>query len=329
MSSSSNPVDAILLAGGEGMRLRPLTARLPKPLLPVANRPLVAQILHGLALGGVKRAALATGYMAEAMQSELGAECEGVALHHVIESEPLGSGGALRHVFSHCKVTDEVWVAGADILHAVDIAAVRRFHRAAAKRGALVTIVSAEVDDATGFGICEADFEGRVGRFLEKPPAGTTTSRLANTALWIFSRAALKMLPEGPSSVERDLFPALAAQGALWTWSYGDGFWLDCGTPKRLVEANLGALAEKFPARLEGERSGDSLFGADCQISDAARVTRCVLGQGVAVKQGAGLNECVLLDGVSIGEGARLERCIVEHGAHIAAGTTARDKILT
>jgi len=329
MSSSANQMDTILLAGGQGMRLRPLTARLPKPLLPVANRPLVSQILHGLAASGIKRAALATGYKADAMQSELGAACEGVELRHIVESAPLGSGGALHNVVAECAVTGEVWIAGADILHNVDIAAVRKFHRAAVKRGGLVTIVSAEVEDATGFGICEADSDGRVGRFLEKPPAGATRSRLANTALWVFSRAALEMLPAGPSSIERDLFPALAARGALWTWSYGNGFWLDCGTPSRLVEANLGALAGKFPARLHGDRSGDSLLGTRCQMDDAARVSQCVLGEDVIVKQGAILDACVLLEGAFVGEGVRLERCIVEHGAHVKAGTTARNKILT
>lgn len=334
MSSLENlsniaPLDAILLAGGEGMRLRPLTQRLPKPLLPVGNAPLIAQILHGLAGAGVRQAALATGYKAEAMQRALGTECQGVQLRHVIECHPLGSGGALNHVLSQCPVAEDVWVAGADILHNIDIPAVQRFHRAAREHGALVTIVSREVEDVTGFGICECDDEGRVQRFLEKPPAGSTTSRLANTALWIFSRAALEMLPPGPSSVERELFPALAARGALWTWAHRGGFWLDCGTPERLVEANLGALAGSFPACLEGSRTDNSLSGAYCQLDDAAALTRCTLGRGVTVEKDARLEECVLLDGVFIGEGARLERCIIEQGTRVPPDTAARDRILT
>lgn len=322
------PIEAILLAGGEGMRLRPLTARLPKPLLPVGNQPMIAHILHGLSQSGIGHAALATGYKADVMQAALGAQFEGVGLQYVVENQPLGSGGALRNVLSQCEVSDEVWVAGADILHNVDIAAAQQFHRAARAQGGLVTVIAGEVEDTTGFGICEADSDGRIQRFLEKPEPGTTISRLANTALWIFSREALEMLPDGASSVERDLFPTLARSGQIWVWQHR-GFWLDCGTPERLIEANLGALAGFFPADLQGTRSNGSLLDAGCSVAPDSVLTRCTLGRDVTVQADAQLQDCVLLDGATIGAGARLERCSVESGAQIPAATSAQDEILT
>lgn len=328
MNQSTVEIGAVLLAGGEGMRLRPLTARLPKPLLPVGNAPLVAQVLYGLAQGGIAHAALATGYKAAEMQATLGAQCEGVALQHIVECEPLGSGGALRHVVSQCEVGEELWVAGADILHSVDVAAALRFHRAARERGALVTIISVEVEDTTGFGICERDDEGRVVRFLEKPAPGVTNSRLANSALWIFSREALALLPEGVSSVEHDLFPLLASRGALWTWPH-HGFWLDCGTPERLIEANVAALEQRFPTRLHGTREDTSLSDKNCVVAADATLARCVLGSGVVVESGARLENCVVLENAIIGADAELSACIIERGARIAPRATARERILT
>ncbi|HEX8551570.1 MAG TPA: NDP-sugar synthase [Abditibacteriaceae bacterium] len=315
---------AIILAGGEGVRLRPLTSRIPKPLLPVANVSMIGQILHGLQQNGITRAALATGYKAELLRETLGETSNGVSLAHVEENLPLGSGGALRNVLDTVRPEAEtLWVAGGDILHSVNIAAAIAHHQ---HSGALATIITVEVEDTSGFGICECDADGRVRRFLEKPPLGETTSRLANSALWIFSPKIRAELPRGASSLEREVFPRLAARGAVSAFVY-DGFWLDCGTPERFIEANQAALDQRFPAILKGAVEGTSLIGDNAAIAPDAQILHSVVGTNAQIESGACVENCIVFDNARIESHAHLRNCIVDNETRVASDTSARDKI--
>jgi mannose-1-phosphate guanylyltransferase len=331
----STQLTAVLLAGGIGQRLQPLTAQTPKALLPVANLPMLGQILHGLASSGVEQAALGTGHLADQISATLGDGSEyGIALRHVPEQSPLGSGGAVRHVVESLESTSAelaptFWIAGADILHDVDIAAALEAHQ---RTGALVTVLCVEVPAPTDFGICEFAADGQMTAFYEKPAPGVTASRWANTALWIFDRAAIAMLPAEPSSIEKEFFPWLLAQG-LPIYAYRhSGYWLDCGTPERYRQAQRDALAGRFPARINGTRSQSlkqcaSLLGHDCKIAESAQLHRCTLGNAVSIGTGASLEDCVLLEGAHVGAHSHLRHCII--GAHhfVEAGTT-RDNVI-
>ncbi|HEX8833368.1 MAG TPA: NDP-sugar synthase [Abditibacteriaceae bacterium] len=329
---------AILLAGGEGVRLRPLTDSMPKPLAPVGNAPMMAQILHGLKQQHFKRVALATGYKADLIQDELGdgARC-GITLRHIPECQPLGSAGALRNVCAGLPRWNHhtLLVAGADILHDIQWDAVLQTHRASQ---ALVTMICVEVDNQQGFGICELTDDDRVTAFYEKPPPGVTDSRWANAALWLFEPQAIAQIaPRGFSMIETDLLPRLVAQGEVSAHRHR-GYWLDVGTPERYLQANLDALDARFsilPGANETEKSNEKanwtppfLIGPNCDIADDAHICRSVIGANVTIGARAILDECVILDGATIGADAVLRRCVVGGRNPVAAGASLLDTII-
>jgi mannose-1-phosphate guanylyltransferase len=333
ISDLSDTLSAVLLAGGIGSRLQPLTNRIPKPLLPVANVPMLGQILHGLALVGVQQAALATGYKADMVREVMGDGAHyGVSLQHVVECHPLGSGGALRHVceqITHWPATD-LWVAGADILHDVNIAAALESHR---KNQAAVTIVCFAVDNPAGFGIVEFEPDGRVTAFYEKPAPGVTTSRWANAALWIFSREIIDLLPPGPSSLETEFFPRLLAESVPVYAFQHSGYWLDCGTPERYLQVQRAALAGRFPAVLDGATThtaldAHSLLGSGCTLEATARIRNSVVGAGSQIGANVVLNNCILLPGASIGARSHLQSCIIDSGTTVAPDTSLENVIV-
>jgi len=237
---------AIILAGGQGNRLRPLTDNMPKPLVPVAGRPLVEHIVVGLREQGIVRLAFAVGYKAEQISDYFGNGSRfGVECSYYLEDEPLGSGGAVRNIAQQSPelLGQTFVVATADVLHDVDFTQALALHR---EQGALATIVCSEVDNQSGFGICEVEYDGRVRRFLEKPQPGVTDSRWANLGLWIFEADALKLVPEGYSRIEEQLFPAMLERGLpLYAYRH-QGYWLDVGTMERYRQAEEDAQEGRF-----------------------------------------------------------------------------------
>jgi mannose-1-phosphate guanylyltransferase/phosphomannomutase len=237
---------AVILAGGQGTRLRPLTDELPKPLLPVGHRPLLEHILWQLAQHGVQRIILATGYRAEQIQKYFddGARWN-ISLRYVIEDEPLGSGGALRFVQEQCGdwLQEPFWVTNADVLNSADLSAAARQHQT---RGACATIVCGRVDDPTGFGVCEMAKDGRVSQWVEKPAPGTICSCWANSGWWIFEPHLLQQLQPGFSRIEDTLFPQLLSDDQpLYAFCH-DGYWLDVGTLERYAQAQEDAELGRF-----------------------------------------------------------------------------------
>lgn len=331
---------AIILAGGQGTRLRPMTDAFPKPLAQVANKPLLEHIVFGLREQGISQVALATGYKADAIESYFGAGgALGVDIQYFVEHQPLGSGGALRNVCDQQQefCAETFLIANADVLNDVDLGAALRLHR---EKGALATLVCCEVDNPQEFGICEIEDDGRITAFYEKPRPGVTASRWANLALWIFEPQLVPMIEAGHfTMIEDDLFPQLLRDGApLYAYRH-PGYWLDVGTHTRYLQAQRDALAGRFPCQLQGriigadgapeQQSEDaSLLAQSSTVEEGAQVTRSVIGHSARVAANATVEDSVVYEGASVGAGAVMRRCVLGPRSHITDGVTCEDGML-
>ncbi len=330
---------AIILTGGLGTRLRPLTAGLPKPVLPVVNRPFLEHQLSDLRRQGVREVLLATGYRPAAFEAAFGnGRRLGLRLHYAHETRPLGTGGAVRHAAAFFKGT--TLVLNGDVLQRLDLAAFKRRH--AASR-AEATIALTRVSDPTQFGLVETTRNGRVKRFLEKPSPEEITCDMVNAGAYLFEPSVLDLIPAGVLySLERGLFPEMLKRGhALGSW-VSNGYWLDIGTLDKYLQAHVDGLAGAWPLPLDGlhrrgpfllapgatlaprvthDGPGRVLVGPGGAVGPGARFAGSVcLGADVRVGAGAALSDCVVLEGTAVGADARLERCIVGRRCRIGAG---------
>jgi mannose-1-phosphate guanylyltransferase len=304
---------AVVLVGGLGTRLRPLTLTTPKPLLPVAHRPIVEHVLANLARGGVTEAVLSLGFRPDAFVSAYpGGECAGVHLHYAVEDEPLDTAGAIRFAAMLAGYASEtVVVVNGDVLTDLDIDTLVARH---ASTGAEATIHLTPVDDPSAFGVVPTDGDGRVLAFIEKPPAGEAPTNLVNAGTYVLEPDVLERIPaDRPVSVERATFPAMVAEGRLFAVATDD-YWLDAGRPDEYLRANLDLIAgvRAIPAP-EG-------VGPGAEVAADAEVTRAVVGAGSRVGAGATVRESVLLPGVVVEAGAVVERSILGAGVVVGAG---------
>jgi mannose-1-phosphate guanylyltransferase len=329
-------VEAILLVGGMGTRLRPLTVNTPKPMLPVAGVPFVAHQLAQARAVGVTHVVLATSYRAEVFESWLGhGDRLGLAVDYVTEEEPLGTGGAIRNasVALRADANEPVLVFNGDVLSGHDIGAQLSLHGA---NDADVTLYLTEVEDARAFGCVPLDDEWRVTAFLEKMPE-PVTNRI-NAGCYVFRRSIIDRIPEGKVvSVERETFPDLLADGATVMGYVDTAYWLDLGTPEAFVRGSrdlvTGALASPALPGPTGERlildgatvndtarvSGGSVIGAGAVVESNAVVDGSVIQDGVHIADSARVVDSVVCAGAVIGPRTRLEACVVGDGAKIGA----------
>ena len=335
------PLEAILLVGGQGSRLRPLTVSVPKPLLPTAGVPFLAHQLAWAAAARVTRVVLATAYRAEMFADVLGnGSAFGLEVDYAFEAKPLGTGGGIRKAATklHGGSEDPVVVLNGDVLSGHDLTAQLDLH---AKSGAAVTMRLVEVPDATQFGSVPTNADGRITGFLEKTPRPTT--RQINAGCYIFTRRYIDEMPTGQVlSVERETFPGLIAAGELMMGHLDSAYWLDVGTPAAfirgccdLVLGNLNSPASPMsPAEalvLPGARvdpsarlSGGTVVGADCVVSAAAALHAAVLFDDVRIGAGAVVTASVVGRGARIGAGAVLHDVVVGDQACIGAGNELR-----
>lgn len=332
-------LESILLVGGKGTRLRPLTISTPKPMLPVAGRPVTAHQIARAAAAGVTRVVLGTSYRAEVFADYFGDGSDfGVDLRCVVESDPLGTGGAIRNVAGALESgpDDPVLVFNGDVLTGLDIAALVQAWRDA---GAGVAIYLTRVEDPRPFGLVPTDGDGRVTAFLEKPqtPAEIVTDQI-NAGCYVFRRSLIDQIPSGrPVSVERETFPGLLAGGEKVIGVVDPGYWLDLGTPLAFVQGSRDLVTGAAPSPLvprPGPRlispdavldpdavvDGGSAIGSGCQIPDGAIVTGSVLLDGVKVGVGSVVVDSVVGAGAEIGPGVRLDGVVVGDDARIGAG---------
>ncbi|HWC13336.1 MAG TPA: NDP-sugar synthase, partial [Actinomycetota bacterium] len=307
---------ALLIAGGLGTRMRPLTETRPKHLLPIANRPHVDHVLDLLERHGLRDVVLLTSYLADRFAAVVDRARErGLSVAVAHESEPLGTAGALKN--AHHLVGDDTFVAmNGDVLTDVDITSLVQFHR---DRKADGTILLTRVDDPSAFGVVPTDDDGRVERFFEKPPRDEAPTDLINAGVYVLEPSILDEIASGEIvSIERDVFPSLAAQGRLFARAT-DAYWMDIGTPHKYLRANLDALDGTFAGPWSDPPQG-YLAGPRTEISDSARVSSSCLGEDCAIHPGATVTDCVLLDRVVVGERCRVTDSVLGEGVRVAAG---------
>jgi mannose-1-phosphate guanylyltransferase len=312
--------EAIVLVGGQGTRLRPLTVRTPKPMLPAAGVPLLTHQLLRLREAGVRRVVLATSYRAEVFTAYFGdGAALGLELECVTETEPLGTGGGIRNVADRLRSgpEDPVFVLNGDVLSGHDLGAQLKTHAATE---AAVTLHLVQVADPSAFGSVPTDGTGRVEAFLEKTP--NPISDQINAGCYLFRRDRIDTIPAGRVvSVERDTFPGLLAAGEVITGYVENAYWLDLGTPAAFVRGSadlvLGALAS--PAV---PRPGPALVLPDALVAaDAVLDGGSTIGAGAVVGSGAVISGSVLLDRAWIGAGAEVRDTVVGAGARVGERT--------
>ncbi|TBR25323.1 NDP-sugar synthase [bacterium] len=331
---------ALILTGGLGTRLRPLTLALPKPVLPVVNRPFLEHQLLDLRRQGVREVLLATGYKPKAFAKAFGnGHRLGLKLRYAHETRPLGTGGAVRQALSFFKGT--TLVLNGDVLQRLDLASFRKRHLDVR---AEVSIALTRVADPTQFGLVETNGRGLVKRFLEKPSPEEVTCDTINAGAYLIEPSALDLIPPGVLySIERGLFPELLKRGRRMAGWVSNGYWLDIGTLDKYLQAHVDGLGGAWPLPLAGlrhkgaflldhgarlsprashEGRGRVLLGPGTTVEAGARFSGSVcLGADVRVAPGAALNDCVVLDGARIGAESRLDRCLVGRNVRIGAGS--------
>ncbi|HET9691337.1 MAG TPA: NDP-sugar synthase [Acidimicrobiales bacterium] len=298
---------AVVLVGGRGTRLLPLTETAPKQMLPVAGRPMIEWVLEHLAAHGIDEVVLSLGYRPDAFTDAYpdGTAC-GVALRYAVEGSPLDTAGAIAFAARHAGLREPFVVVNGDVLTSLDVGALVAFH---AERGAEATIALTPVADPSRFGVVPTDEAGRVLAFIEKPPAGTAPTNLINAGTYVLEPSVLDRIPEGrPTSIERVTFPALVDEQRLYAMA-SDADWVDAGTPATYIAANLA-------------RAGSTAGG---EVHPDATVRRSVVGAGATVAAGAVVDGSLLLDGARVAEGAQVRDSIVGWGAVVGAGASVAE----
>ena len=322
---------AIVLAGGEGTRLRPLTWRTPKPLVPLLNRPLITRLLGHLARHGFDEITLALTRRTTVIEEAPGdGSALGLHLDYAYEETPLGSGGAIASIAATWPADrrETFLVCNGDIVSDLDLTAMLAQHRA---RRAVLSISLFEVDDPSPFGVADVAPDGRIRRFVEKPKREDAPSRLINSGFWLFEPSLLAEM-DGTTfnRVEDNLFPAVATSGRPMIGFPHGTYWRDVGNAAALLAANLDLARAEAPGGIL--RAGDlqmapgariskpAVIGSGCSIGPGAVVERSVLWDGVTVGPNAVVRDSILASGVHVGPGALLEGAIVAHGAAVAPG---------
>ncbi|RZQ62707.1 sugar phosphate nucleotidyltransferase [Amycolatopsis suaedae] len=323
--SSGPGVDAVVLVGGKGTRLRPLTLSAPKPMLPTAGVPFLAHLLSRIRAAGITHVVLGTSYRAEVFEEHFGdGAALGLEIDYVVEAEPLDTGGAIRNVFDRLRADDAVIFNG-DILSGADLGALLSTHRDA---GADVTLHLQRVADPSRFGSVPTDAAGRVTAFLEKTPDPPTDQ--INAGCYVFRRQVIERIPAGRRvSVERETFPGLLAAGAHVHGFVDDSYWLDVGTPEAFVRGSADLVRGLAPTAALPGATGDALLldGADV-AADAVVDGGSTVGRGAMVGAGARVTGSVLFDGAVVGPDAVVENSVLGAGASVGAGTVLRGVVL-
>jgi mannose-1-phosphate guanylyltransferase len=316
-------MDAVVLVGGSGTRLRPLTLRTPKPMLPLVDRPLLAYLFDQLADAGVTRAILACGYLPDALVEHFGdggAMASGLALEYVVESEPLGTAGAAR-LAAAGRVSETFLLLNGDILSEHDLSALVALHRS---KGASATLALVQVDDPSRYGVVEVDPDGTVLRFVEKPAPGESASNLVNAGAYVLEPSVLASIPEGRAvSIEREIFPGLVGNGLAALAL--EGFWSDVGTPESYLAAHARLLEHGL-----GGRPGPHGVDVSALIEPGAQVhAPSFVGAGAIVRSGATVGPLASIGhGAIVGAGSTVERAVVQAGARVGEGCEVRDVVI-
>ena len=316
----------LILAGGKGTRLRPLTLNTPKPIVPVANRPFLLYQLDLMKSAGITEIILSLSYQPRKIEDLLkdGADYD-VLVRYAVESAPLGTAGAFKNA--------EAWIEGptvvfnGDVLTSLDLGALIETHR---EKGAVATIFLTPVEDPTAYGLVETDSSGRIHRFLEKPGMDEITCNTINAGIYVLEPSLLEHMPQGkPFSFERELFPALLEKGEPMYAVVPDCYWIDIGTPDKYLEVHRDILQGKFrspeipPSALGADSipaqavDDKSLVGAGTTIREGARIEASVIGPNCKIDAGAHITDSVIWSGNTIDADARISSSILGRGCYV------------
>lgn len=342
-------LQAVILAGGMGTRLRPLTLNRPKPIVPLVNVPFLHHQLALLATHGITDVILSISHMPDLIRQVMGdGSGAGVRLRYVVETEPLGTAGGVRNAAD--LVAGRVVVLNGDILTDIDLGAMLAAHEA---RGAQASIYLTPVENPTAYGLVELDADGRVHRFLEKPSWDEVTTNTINAGIYVLERSLLDWIPKGQAySMEREFFPMLLERRVAFVGHVPRAYWLDIGTAAKYLQAHQDVLDRlvQTPVAPGGRRVQEGWVDPGAEIHSTARLRAplvigrgcrierdvvlgpgVVLGEGCRLEAGVHLEGSVLWEDVSVGAGARLAGCLVGRGcrvgghAELGAGTVIGD----
>ncbi|MCH9700488.1 MAG: NDP-sugar synthase [Actinomycetia bacterium] len=318
-------VDAVILVGGLGTRLRPLTLSAPKPMLPTAGLPFLTHMLSRIADAGIEHVVLGTSFRAEVFESEFGDGSKlGLQIDYVVETEPLGTGGGIANVAPKLRY-DTAVVFNGDVLSGCDLGALLDMH---SSKHADVTMHLVRVGDPRAFGCVPTDSDGMVTAFLEKTQDPPTDQ--INAGCYVFNRSVIDQIPRGRAlSVEREVFPRLLSDG-LRVCGYVDAtYWRDMGTPEDFVRGSADLVRGIAPSPALNHQRGESLVHDSAGVAPGALlIGGTVVGRGAEVGARARLDGAVIFDGVSIEAGAVIERSIIGFGARIGPRALIRDGVI-
>ncbi|MGH3547012.1 MAG: sugar phosphate nucleotidyltransferase [Pseudonocardiaceae bacterium] len=318
-------VEAVVLVGGLGTRMRPLTLSAPKPMLPTAGVPLLTHLLGRIRAAGVRHVVLGTSYRAEVFATHFGdGTALGLKLEYVVEEQPLGTAGGIRNVASALTEPD-VLVFNGDVLSGLDPAEVIQTHR---KAGADVTLHLVRVPDPRAFGCVPTTPDGQVLGFLEKTDDPPTD--LINAGCYVFRREVIDSIPVGRAvSVERETFPGLLAAGARLHAHEDASYWLDLGTPAAYVQGSADLVRGLVPSPALPGPVGEALLLHGATVHPDARVGGgSVVGADAVVHRGAQVLGSVLMDGAQVGPGADVQRSVLGIGVRVGAGAVVHDAVV-
>ncbi len=315
-------MQALVLAGGEGTRLRPLTYTVAKPVLPLVGRPHIAYVIDWLARHGVDDVIVSCGHLARGMRSALEDLEMGVKLRFAEEPEARGTAGAIR--FAEELLADRFFVLNGDVLCDLDLTAQVEQHE---RTGASATIALYPVEDPTGYGLVHRRDDGEITEFLEKPEPDQIDTDEINAGAYLLERTVLDEIPpDRKVSIEREVFPRLIGRGL-----YGirqEGYWIDIGTPDRFLEANWDILEGRVET-VHGAFEEPRMVGEGCQVAEGAELrTPCVVGAGSRIGDGAVIERSVLLDRCVVEDGAAVTDSILSAGVTVAAGAELEGAVI-
>ena len=335
-------MQALILVGGEGTRLRPLTSRVPKPVVPLVNQPFLAYMLEWLRSHGVDDVILSCGFMADGVRAVLGdGSSLNIRLRYIEEPRPLGTGGALK--YAEDVLEERFLMLNGDVLTDIDVTAQLAQHEAT---GARATLALIGVEDPSAYGLVRRDREMSVSEFVEKPSPEQIDTNLVNAGVYVLHRDVLAaMAPAGTKiSIERELFPALVGHG-LFGYE-ADGYWMDIGTPERYLQATREIVDRHVDTlvghrireaggklvhdgRIDGQVAAPAVIGGGCELDAGSRVgPHTVLGCGVRIADRAEVTASVLLDGVRVGRGTVIHDSIIGRDVVIGADCRIADGVI-
>jgi mannose-1-phosphate guanylyltransferase len=309
---------ALVLVGGEGTRLRPLTLTQPKPALALVDRPFIRYMVDWVGRHGIDEVIMACGFRAEDLREALGdAVPGGPSILYIEEEGPLGTAGPIRLAAEAGLLDERFLVLNGDLLADLDLTALQRAHE---ETGAVTTLALYPVEDPSSYGLVRRREGGEVAGFLEKPDPAEIDTDEVNAGAYVIEPSVIDLIPAGrPVSIEREIFPKLVGSGL-----YGlrlDGYWMDIGTPERYLQASWDIIEGTVQTELE--EIGGPWIAAGAHVSDAATVSaRAVLRSGTRIDDGAMISGSVLLDGCSVGAHASVIDSILAQWVEVGDGAT-------